>query len=95
MTERKKHKLKEDKFKQTSELLQRERDLDEDTYDHMRMLFWEFGSMRKPGSSGVEPFDPVRIESHLRLSGMELTKWEYNLLMEMDLMFRSTIMARR
>ena len=61
----------------------------------MRDLFWEFGSMRKPRSSGIEPFDPARIEAHLRLSGMKLTKWEYNLLIEMDIVFRSKIMARR
>lgn len=50
--------------------------------------------MRKPGESGIEPFDPARIESHLRLSGKVLTSWEYNLLIEMDLIFRSEIMSR-
>jgi hypothetical protein len=30
----------------------------------------------------------------MRLSGKEICSWEYNLLMEMDLIFRATIMGR-
>ena len=94
-TERKKHEIKEKSFKQTSDLLERERNLDSEKINHMKYLFWEIGSLRKPGQGTIEPFDPTRIESHLRLSGQILTRWEYNLLIEMDLMFRSAITRNR
>ncbi len=56
-------------------------------------LFWEFHFLRKGGQQ-IEPFDPIRIEAHLRLSGIEITKWEYKLLMEMDLIYRATLIKR-
>ncbi len=92
--ERVKHKLQEEKFKKTSPLLERERQIDTTDIVEIQDLFWEFHFLRKAGQT-IEPFDPQRIEAHMRLSGAVLTKWEYKLLMEMDLIFRATMMNRR
>lgn len=77
----------------SSELLKRERDLDVSEIHILQNLFWEFNFLRKP-SQTIEPFDPLKMEAHIRLSGLELSKWEYNTLMEMDLAFRVTSMRR-
>jgi hypothetical protein len=89
------HEKREKFFKQKSELLERERGLDTemlDTSSPIQDRFWEFHFLRKPVQYGIEPFDPIRIESHLRLSGEEISAWEYNLMLEMDLIFRATIL---
>ncbi|AFK66655.1 hypothetical protein COPG_00059 [Colwellia phage 9A] len=91
--ERFKHKIQEDKFNKISPLLERERKLDKTIIRDIEDLFWEFHFLRKCGQQ-IEPFDPVRIEAHLRLSGIEVSKWEYKLLMEMDLIYRATVMNR-
>ena len=57
-------------------------------------MFWDFHFLRKP-SQNIEPFDPIRIESHMRLSGLKISNWEYKLLMDMDLIFRATLMNKR
>ena len=84
----------EDKFNQKSELLEKERNLDTKDISHLKNLFWEFHFQRKP-STDIEPFDPVRIQSHVNLSGISFTPWEYTVLMEMDLIFRATIRQKR
>ena len=85
----------EKKFKgKKSDLQEKERNLCTKHIGHIQDLFWDIHFMRKPAQN-IEPFDPMRIESHMRLSGLELTRWEYNLLMEMDLVFRATIMKNR
>jgi hypothetical protein len=88
------HVMKEEKFNQKSELLERERGICTDNIQHIQNLFWEMHFLRKP-SQDIEPFDPMRIEAHMRLSGMKLSRWEYNLLMEMDLIFRAVIRSNR
>lgn len=90
------HKIKEEKFKQKSDLLQRERELDTTSVSRILDLFWEFHFLRRPSSSGgVEPFDPQRIKTHLELSGQNITVWEYRLVMDMDLIFRSVALKKR
>ena len=82
------HELKEREFGEISELLEKERNLDIRSIRGIIDLFWEFHFLRKAGN-GVEPFDPLRMETHARLSGIELSKWEYRLLMDMDLVYRA------
>ena len=91
VSERKKHKIKEERFNQKSELLERERDLDLKKIRYLQDLFWELSSLRPVGPV-IQPIDPLRVESHLRLSGKTLTQWEYNVISEMDLIFRSKVM---
>ena len=88
-------KVKEEKFKKKSELLERERNLDTSKISSLQELFWEFHFLRKPTQDGVEPFDPQRMKAHLELSGKRMSRWEYNTLMEMDLIIRSTIIKKR
>ncbi len=92
--ERKKHEIQEKKFKKVSPLLERERGIDKEIISHIIEWFWEFHFLRKVGET-IEPFDPQRIESHIKLSGRKLSTWEYKLLMEMDLIFRATIIGNR
>ena len=90
------HKIKEEKFKQKSELLERERAIDTESVARVLDLFWEAHFLRRPSSSGgVEPFDPQRIKTHLELSGQRISVWEYKLVMDMDLIFRSVALKKR
>lgn len=90
------HKLKEEKFKEKSELLERERNLDTTHIKTIQDLFWEFHFLRKPSSGGcIEPFDPQRIKSHLELLNKSITTWEYKLILDMDLVFRSKAIDKR
>lgn len=57
-------------------------------------MFWDLHYIRKPSTS-IEPFDPVRIETHLKLSGNIIKPWEYTVIMDMDLMYRATIIGNR
>lgn len=84
----------EEKFGKKSDLLEKERNLDTSKIHHLQDLFWHIHFLRKP-SQGIEPFDPVRIESHVRMSGVPITNWEYAVLMEMDLVYRATIIQNR
>jgi len=88
------HELKEEKFKKKSDLLERERNLDTKNVSHIMELFWEFHFLRKPVQYGLEPFDPQRIEAHSRLTGRFLSTWEYNLIMDLDLIFRAVTLER-
>ena len=92
--ERFKHTLQEDKFKKVSPLLERERNIDISIITSIQDLFWEFHFLRRVGEN-IEPFDPQRIESHLRLLGKTITTWEYRLVMEMDLIFRASVIKNR
>lgn len=86
------HKLKEEKFGETSELLQRERDLDISDIHQMIELFWDVHYLREQSTDvGVIPLNPTKIKDHLELSGRKLSKWEYRTLMEMDLAYRATV----
>lgn len=93
--ERTKHKLQEDKFKKKSPLLERERKLETKSIQEIQELFWEIHFLRKGGTGTIEPFDPQRIEAHIRLSGRSFCKWQYNLLMEMDLIYRATLLEKK
>lgn len=86
---------KEKVFKEESELLKRERELEnlEATY-YMQNLFWDLHYIREQSGHGISPFCPQRIEAHLRLSGETLHPWEYKTLMDMDITFRSVLMKR-
>lgn len=87
------HELKESKFGEKSELLEKERNITTKNILLLQETFWEIHFLRKPNSEfGIEPFDPVRIESHLKLLGKTLSKWEYKVLLEMDLAYRATVM---
>ena len=50
--------------------------------------------LRKTSDGGIEPFDPLKVESHMRLSYQEISPWEYKTLMEMDMIFRGTVMKK-
>ncbi len=86
------HKLKEDKFGEKSELLERERNLDTSQIGQLQELFWEFHFIRDQNTeSGVCPFNPTKMKDHIDLSGKRVSRWEYNTLLEMDLAYRATI----
>ncbi|QYW06118.1 minor tail protein [Shewanella phage vB_SspS_KASIA] len=87
------HKLKEDNFGEVSPLLERDRKLDTKDIISLQDLFWDMHFLRK-SSEGIEPFDPVKIETHMRLSCQEISPWEYKTLMEMDMIFRGTVMKK-
>ncbi len=77
-------------------MLERERNLKTDHIKPIQDLFWEFHFLRKPSDGGsIEPFDPQRIKAHFELLGRIITTWEYKLILDMDLVFRSTAMKIR
>lgn len=88
------HKLKESGFGEVSPLLERERQLVLEDILPLQDLFWDIHFLRKTGSDGIEPFDPLKIEAHMRLSGKDISTWEYRTLMEMDMIFRGTVMKK-
>ncbi|NQZ78660.1 MAG: hypothetical protein HRT61_21475, partial [Ekhidna sp.] len=89
---RKVHEIQEEAWGTTSELLKKSRSYDEEEIADMTNLFWEMHFMRKPtGTPLLEPFDPVRMEAHFRLTGRIISSWEYTLLIEMDLGHRATV----
>tara|TARA_R110000851_G_scaffold95639_2_gene207732 strand:- start:272 stop:487 length:216 start_codon:yes stop_codon:yes gene_type:complete len=62
---------------------------------HIQELFWDIHYLRKHSGDGtVEPFDPQRIESHLRLSNRTIIPWEYTLILEMDTIYRGVCMDK-
>lgn len=76
-------------------LLEKEKEVDIPEIQSIKSLFWELGMFRSQGSRTVQAIDPLRIQAHMDLSGMKLSKWEYNLIVEMDLVYRATLMGRR
>lgn len=88
------HKLKEENFGEISPLLERERRLDTSDISPLQDLFWSLHFMRRTSSDGIEPLDPLKIDAHMRLSGETVSPWEYKTIMEMDLIFRGTVMNK-
>lgn len=85
--------MKESKFGEKSELLEKERSINTNRLYSLQELFWEIHFLRKPNSEfGIEPFDPTRIKDHLKMLGKKVSKWEYRVLLEMDLAYRATVM---
>lgn len=77
-------------------LLEKEKEIDVPEIQSMKGLFWELGMFRSQGNGRlVQAIDPLRVQAHLDLSGVKVSKWEYNLIVEMDLVYRSTLMGRR
>lgn len=76
-------------------MLERERNLDTSDISKVQDLFWDFHFLRKSGSQGVDPFDPLTMKAHLELSGKTISTWEYKLILEMDLIFRSISLEKR
>jgi hypothetical protein len=77
-----------------SPLLERERNLDVSDIAPLQELFWSLHFIRRTSSEGIEPLDPLKIETHMRLSGESISPWEYKTIMEMDLIFRGAVMNK-
>lgn len=88
------HKLSEENFGEVSPLLERERNLNTSEISSLQEMFWDMHFLRRTSEGGIDPFDPVKIEAHMRLSCQEISPWEYNTLMEMDMIFRGTVMKK-
>lgn len=86
--------MKEEKFKQTSPLLERERNLDVSDCTSIINTFWELHFLRKQSDGRMSSLDPTCIKDHLLLSGKTLSKWEYNTVMEMDAAYRVAMINR-
>ena len=92
---RKAAELNEKSFNKPNEMLEKERNLNSEQVEHMKNLFWEMHFLRKPKDGSLEPFDPQRIRCHFELQCRLISPWEYKVLMDMDLMYRATIMESR
>lgn len=89
VSERAKLKLYEKRFKKKAKLLEQERNIDKSNIAPMIDLFYDY-SLQREQSEHIQPLDPVRIKAHTELSGRRLSEWEYNVLIEMDLVYRAT-----
>jgi len=73
-------------------LLERERNLDISDVGSLIDLFWDVHYLREQSTDlGVPPLNPTKMRDHFELSGRKVSKWEYKVLMEMDLAYRATV----
>lgn len=86
----------EKSFNKPNELLERERALDTTEIEELIFMFWDLHFLRRPSDGyTIEPFDPVRIKTHMELKCEKLSPWEYKVLMDMDLTYRAKTMENR